>query len=172
MAVRPLKIYPDPVLRQKCKPVEEVDDEVRSLLDDLVQSMYAHRGIGLAAPQIGEPVRVAVVDVGQQEGEPDVIELVNPEIVERSDETAEYEEGCLSLPEEYETVIRPARVTVRALDREGKSIEIEADGLLATALQHEIDHLDGRLFIDYLSRLKRSLIDKRLRKRRAERAAG
>lgn len=164
MAVRELRIYPDPVLRQICREVEEFDAALGRFLDDLAESMYAHRGVGLAAPQVGETIRVAVVDVGQQEDAPVLIELVNPEVVEASEELSEYEEGCLSFPGEAELVTRPARVTVRSLDREGNPFEIKAEGLLATALQHEIDHLSGVVFIDHLSRLKRNLIERRMKK--------
>ncbi len=165
MAIRDLRLYPDPILRQRCRKVEAFDQELHSFLDDLAESMYVHRGVGLAAPQVGETLRVAVVDVGQQEDAPLLIELVNPEVVEASEELGEYEEGCLSFPGEAELVTRPARVTVRSLDREGKPFEIKAEGLLATALQHEIDHLDGIVFIDHISRLKRNLIERRMKKK-------
>jgi peptide deformylase len=165
MAVRPLKIYPDPALRQPCEKVEVFDSDLGNLLDDLAQSMYAHKGLGLAAPQIGISARVAVVDVDQREGQPRLIELVNPVIIESCKEGYEYEEGCLSFPEESELVTRPARVTVRAMDRHGQSFEVTGSELLATAIQHEIDHLDGVLFIDHISRLKRSLVDRRMKKR-------
>ncbi len=165
MAVRDLRVFPDPVLRQQCAEVDEIDETVLGLLDDLAQSMYAHKGVGLAAPQIGEAVRVITVDVDQREGEPKLIEMINPEIVEFSEEKSDYEEGCLSFPGEAEKVVRPARVTVRAMARDGKSVEVMAEGLLATALQHEIDHLDGVLLIDHISRLKRAMINKRMKKR-------
>jgi len=168
VAVQPLRIYPDEILRQVCEPVARVDDSVQQLLDDLGESMYAHQGVGLAAPQIGVSRRAVVVDVAPRDEESQLIELVNPRVVEFSEETIDFEEGCLSLPDEAEMVTRPGRVVVEALDRRGKPFTVEAEGLLAVALQHEIDHLDGRLFIDYLSRLKRSLIDRRLRKRQAQ----
>lgn len=171
MAVRALKFYPDPVLRRGCEDVESFDEDLAGLLDDLAQSMYAHKGVGLAAPQIGVLKRVVVVDVGQREGDPQLMELVNPEIVEESDDQAEYEEGCLSFPGEAELVSRPARVIVRALDRHGKSFDITGSELLATALQHEIDHLEGVLFIDHISRLKRSLVNRRMKKRAREEAS-
>ena len=171
MPVRELRIYPDPVLRQRCLPVEAFDEELGRFLDDLAESMYAHRGVGLAAPQIGETIRVAVVDVAQREEPPVLIELVNPEIVDTSGEVCEYEEGCLSFPGEAELVSRPARVTVRTRDREGNQYEIVADGLLATALQHEIDHLDGIVFIDHISRLKRNLVERRMKKKAQEAAS-
>lgn len=163
--VRDLKIYPDPVLRETCRPVETFDRNLQAFVDDLAESMYFHKGVGLAAPQVGEVMRVAVVDVDQQDGNPRLIELINPEIVGLSEEIGEFEEGCLSFPDEAELVRRPARVTIQAFDREGASFELTADGLLATALQHEIDHLGGTLFIDHVSRLRRSLIDRRMKKR-------
>jgi peptide deformylase len=168
MAVKDLKIYPDPVLRQRCQEVEAFDQDLARFIDDLAESMYAHRGVGLAAPQVGELLRVAVVDVAQQEDDPVLFELVNPEIVAASEELSDYEEGCLSFPGEAEMVTRPSRVTVRARDRRGQPFEIEAEGLLATALQHEIDHLDGVVFIDHISRLKRSLVERRMKKKAQE----
>jgi len=168
MTVRDLSVFPDPVLRLQCAEVDQIDEVVLCLLDDLAQSMYAHKGVGLAAPQIGETVRVITVDVDQREGEPKLVEMINPEIVVFSEEKSDYEEGCLSFPGEAEKVVRPARVTVRAMARDGKSFEVEAEGLLATALQHEIDHLDGVLLIDHISRLKRAMINKRMKKRARE----
>jgi peptide deformylase len=168
MAVRELRFYPDSVLRKRCQEVEAFDQELAAFIDDLAESMYTHRGVGLAAPQVGELIRVAVVDVAQQEDNPVLFELVNPEIIEASEETSDYEEGCLSFPGEAELVTRPARVTVRARDRQGNSFEIKAEGLLATALQHEIDHLDGVVFIDHISRLKRNLVERRMKKRAQE----
>jgi peptide deformylase len=131
MAIRDLRFYPDPILRQHCRKVEVFDQELQDFLDDLAESMYAHRGVGLAAPQVGDTRRAAVVDVGQQEDAPVLVELVNPQVVESSEELSEYEEGCLSFPGEAELVTRPARVTVRALDRKGNPFEIKAEGLLA-----------------------------------------
>jgi peptide deformylase len=165
MAVRKLHIYPDPVLRRQCMPVEHFDSELSGLIDDLAETMYAHEGVGLAASQIGENLRVIVVDVAQKEGTPHLIELVNPEVVARSEEQSEREEGCLSFPEEMAEVRRPSQVTVKACDRIGSSFEITGQDLLAVALQHEIDHLDGILFVDYISRLKRSLVARRMKKR-------
>jgi len=170
MAIRDIVFYPDPILRETCQTVEEIDEETLALLDDLGASMYAHKGVGLAAPQIGSTARAVVVDVEQREGTPRLVELVNPELVEVSEELSEFEEGCLSFPGESELVTRPARVVVRALGRDGEQLEIEADGILATALQHELDHLEGTLFIDHISRLKRSMIERRMKKR-ARRAA-
>lgn len=169
--------YPDPRLREKARPVAQVDERVRRLADDMLETMYAAPGIGLAATQVGVPLRVVVIDISEDHSQPLV--LINPEIVAREGEE-EMEEGCLSVPGIYERVRRAARVRVRALDREGRPFEREADGLLAVCIQHEIDHLDGKLFVDYLSELKRSRIRKRLEKqkrlgldppRRSERAA-
>ena len=171
MALRDLVVYPDPVLRERCEAIAQIDDELIGLLDDLAETMYANKGIGLAAPQIGQALRAVVVDVEQRDGTPKLIELVNPEISEPSAGLSEFEEGCLSFPGEAEKVIRPAEVTVRALDRSGKPIELRASSLLATVVQHEIDHLDGILFIDHVSRLKRSLIDRRMKKRARTSAA-
>jgi peptide deformylase len=165
MAVREMKIYPEPVLRERCSEIEKFGADLACLMDDLAESMYFHKGVGLAAPQIGEPMRAVVVDVAPRDGEPALIEMINPEVVSRSRNQNEYEEGCLSFPGEAQLVIRPAEVVVRAQDRQGRSFEIEADGLLATALQHEIDHLDGILFIDHISRLRRSLVERRMKKR-------
>jgi len=165
MAVRELSIYPDPVLRERCLEISEFDADLHRLLDDLAESMYSHKGVGLAAPQIGEPLRALTVDVGQRDEKYNLIELVNPEIVRASEQKSDYEEGCLSFPGEAQLVVRPSEVTVRAQDRRGRPVEIEAEGLLATALQHEIDHLDGVLFIDHISRLRRSLVERRMKKR-------
>ncbi len=165
MALRDLIIYPDPLLRERCRTIEDVDGEVIQLLDDLAESMYANKGIGLAAPQIGATLRAVVVDIEQRDGTPRLVEFVNPEVIESSTELSEFEEGCLSFPGEAEKVVRPAEVTLRALDRGGKPVEVKVNGLLATAIQHEIDHLDGVLFIDHVSRLKRSLIDRRMKKK-------
>jgi peptide deformylase len=165
MAVRRLHYYPDPVLRNTCIPVENFDGKLSGLIEDLAESMYAHEGVGLAAPQIGESLRVIVVDVAQKEGTLHLIELVNPEVVALSEEQSEHDEGCLSFPEELAEVRRPSQVTVKAFDRTGGSFEITGQGLLAVALQHEIDHLDGILFVDHISRLKRSLVTRRMKKR-------
>jgi peptide deformylase len=165
MAVREIVMYPNPGLRQTTRAVLEFDLHLARLLDDLAESMYFHKGVGLAAPQIGSDLRVAVVDVDQRQGAPRLIELVNPTVVSVSEERTEFEEGCLSFPGESELVVRPSRATVRALDRNGQPFELSAGELLGRALQHEIDHLDGVVFIDSLSRLKRSLIERRMKKR-------
>jgi len=167
MALRPILTLPDPRLRLKCAPVAVVDDKVRALMDDMFETMYDAPGIGLAASQIGVLQRVMVVDIAKRQDESasaNPMCFVNPEIVWASEELSVYEEGCLSIPEFYEEVERPAKVQVKYLDREGKACEIEADGLLATCLQHEIDHLNGVLFIDHISRLKRERIVKKFSK--------
>jgi peptide deformylase len=161
MAIRPIISLPDPRLRQKSEPVVRVDDDVRRLMDDMLETMYDAPGVGLAAIQIGVPKRVVVIDTAKDGEEPRPLFLANPEILWSSEETRIYQEGCLSIPDFLEDVERPARVRARFLDRNGESQEIEADGLLATALQHESDHLNGVLFIDYLSRLKRARVIKK-----------
>ena len=161
MAIRPIISLPDPRLRQKSEPVASVDDDVRRLMDDMLETMYDAPGVGLAAIQVGVPKRVAVIDTAKDGEEKRPLFLVNPEIVWSSDETRVYQEGCLSIPDFMDDVERPERVRARFLDRNGEAQEIEADGLLATALQHEIDHLNGILFIDYLSRLKRERVIKK-----------
>jgi peptide deformylase len=158
---------PDRKLRLPSRPLERVDDHVRRFLDSMLETMYAAPGIGLAAVQVGEPRRLITIDLAErkEEGaEPEPMFLINPEILWSSDERATLEEGCLSIPEYYAEVERPARVRVAYVDREGKAQEIEAEGLLATVLQHEIDHLEGRLFIDYLSKLKRDMVIKKFAK--------
>lgn len=161
MAVRPILHYPDPRLRRQALPVAQVDDTVRRLVDDLAETMYAAPGIGLAAIQVNEPRRVIVIDLSEERNQLRV--FINPEIVAR-DGAQTLEEGCLSVPGIYEEVTRPNRVRVRALDRDGQPFELEAEGMLATCIQHEIDHLDGKVFVDYLSRLKQSRIRKKLEK--------
>lgn len=166
MAILPIKIAPDPVLKAKAQLVAEVNDEVRQLLDDMLDTMYNAHGIGLAANQVGVLKRVIVVDVehnnDHEPGKP--IKLVNPEIIKVSDELFTYQEGCLSFPQQYADVDRPKVITVRYLDENGKQQELEADGLLATCIQHEIDHIDGINFVDHISRLKREMIIKKLQK--------
>jgi peptide deformylase len=155
VSLREVRLLGDPVLRTDCEPVKEIDADVRQLIDDLVETMYAADGIGLAAPQVGVPLRVFVYDVRDDDVPPGV--LVNPEIVERTGVVKE-EEGCLSIPGLSELVERAARVVVRGLDADGEPVQVEADGLLSRCLQHEKDHLDGVLFIDRLSPLKRKLL--------------
>lgn len=164
MAVRPIIILPDSKLRQASAPVVSVDKEVRVLLDDMLETMYDAPGIGLAAVQIGVMQRVIVVDPAKEDAPKQPICLVNPEIVWSSDETGPYEEGCLSIPDYYEEVMRPERIRVRFLDRDGKAQEVEADGLLARVIQHEIDHLNGVLFVDHISRLKRDRVVRKFEK--------
>ncbi|KAA0681838.1 peptide deformylase [Roseomonas genomospecies 6] len=164
MAVLDILVAPHPVLKQKAKPVEKVDARIAKLMDDMVETMYAAKGIGLAAPQIGVLERVIVVDVHEKDEEPNPIRLANPEIVWKSDDTSVCEEGCLSVPDQYAEVTRPAAVRVRYLDENNETREIEADGMLATCIQHEIDHLNGVLFVDYLSMLKRNMILRKVQK--------
>lgn len=167
MALLDIIEYPDEYLRVVAKPVTEVDDAVRRLVDDMFETMYDAPGIGLAATQVGCGQRVAVIDISETKDQP--LTLINPEILER-DGVEEMEEGCLSLPGIYDLVQRAERVKVRALNREGETFELEADGLLAVCIQHEVDHLDGKLFIDYLSPLKRQRAIKRLQKQRKRNA--
>jgi len=156
---------PDPVLRQKSAPVEAITDDTRRFMDRLLQTMYDAPGIGLAAIQVGEPRRIVTIDVAREEEPRTPLFLVNPEIVWSSeDERSTYEEGCLSIPDYYAEVERPAKVRVRYVDYDGKVQEQDAEGLLATCIQHEIDHLNGVLFIDYLSKLKRDLVVKKFTK--------
>jgi peptide deformylase len=164
MPIRPIITAPDPHLKVKARPVEKVDDDIRRLMDDMLSTMYAAPGIGLAAPQVGEAVRVIVLDVAGRDEDPRPMRLANPEIVWASDEVVSCEEGCLSLPDHYAEVERPERVRVRYLDYEGEIREIEADGTLATCLQHEMDHLEGTLFVDHISALKRGIILRKLKK--------
>ena len=164
MAVRPILILPDPALMSRSKPVAKVTDAVRALADDMLATMYDAPGIGLAAIQVGVAQRVVVIDLARKEDTPSPMVLVNPRILAASEEGSVYEEGCLSIPDYYEEVERPARVTVGFLDRDGAEATIEADGLLAVCLQHEIDHLDGVLFIDHISRLKRERVRRRFAK--------
>jgi peptide deformylase len=164
MSIKPLIILPDPILRLVSKPIERIDEPVRKLAADMLDTMYDAPGIGLAAIQVGEPLRMLVIDLAKED-EPKAPQVfINPEIVERSDERSVYEEGCLSIPDYYAEVERPAAVRVNYLDLEGNAREAVADGLLATCLQHEIDHLDGVLFIDHISRLKRDIVVRKFRK--------
>jgi peptide deformylase len=164
MAIRPILIAPDPRLKAVSAPVEKVDAEIRKLAEDMADSMYAAEGIGLAAVQIGVAKRVIVMDLEQKDGKKDWRAFINPRITWASEEMATFEEGCLSVPEIWDDVERPARIRCEYLDLDGKKIEIEADGMFATCLQHEMDHLQGVLFIDHFSRLKRSMALKKLTK--------
>ena len=168
MATLPILTAPDPRLKKKSLPVASVDPEVRQLMDDMLETMYAAPGIGLAAPQVGALKRVVVLDIDREETKTGPLFMANPEIVEASDEDVIYEEGCLSVPDHYSDVARPASVRVRYLDRDDKQQELACEGLLATCVQHEIDHLDGILFIDHISSLKRNMILRKLLKARKE----
>src|SRR5437868_9790351 len=164
MAVREILTVPNPMLKQVSTPVEGVDDALRALMDDMLETMYAAPGIGLAAIQIGVPKRVIVMDISRQEDPPAPRYFVNPEILWASEETAPYEEGCLSVPEIYDEVERPAQVKLRYMNYAGETVEEDAEGLFAVCIQHEMDHLDGVLFIDHLSRLKREQAIKKVKK--------
>lgn len=172
MTVRPILTAPDPRLQAVSTDVEVVDGEIRALIDDMTDSMYAADGIGLAAIQIGVAKRVLVIDLDQKDGKKNPRAFINPKITWASDEMAVFEEGCLSVPEIWDDVERPARIKAEYLDRDGKLQTLEADGLLATCLQHEMDHLNGVLFIDHLSRLKKSMAIKKLTKAKKLAAAG
>ncbi|MDI1301627.1 MAG: peptide deformylase [bacterium] len=160
--ILPILEFPDPRLRTKAKPVSLVDDGIRTLINDMLETMYDAQGIGLAATQVDQHIRLLVLDVSEEKNQPLV--FINPEMVPLTEERAPYDEGCLSVPGFYETVERPARIRTKALDRDGHVFEIETDGLLAVCLQHEMDHLNGKLFVDYLSALKRERIKKKLEK--------
>jgi len=164
MAIMPIIIAPDPRLKVKCEPVEEVTPELVKLMDDMLDTMYAAPGIGLAAPQVGVTKRILVADVCKEDDKREPRRLINPEIVWASEELFEYEEGCLSLPEQYSEVERPKQVRIKYLDEHGQEQEIEAEGLLAVCLQHEMDHLEGILFVDHISSLKRNVILRKLKK--------
>ncbi len=172
MAIRPILIIPDPKLRLVSEPVGKAAADLRSLVDDMFETMYEAPGIGLAAIQIGVPRRVVTIDVARKDEPKQPMALIDPEILWASEETSVYEEGCLSIPDYYEEVERPARVAVRFRDLEGAVREVEAEGILATCLQHEIDHLDGRLFIDHISRLKRDRVVKKFTKQAKREQAG
>ena len=167
--VRDIVIWPDPILKQVAAPVDRVDDEIRRILDDMAETMYAADGVGLAAPQIAVSKRLVVIDTSPRQPEQQLIRLVNPVVVAAEGKTI-YSEGCLSIPGESEEVERAAKVRVRALGYDGKEFEIEGEELLAIALQHEIDHLDGTMFVDHLSSLKREFIRKRMKKLKEQRA--
>ncbi len=172
MALLPILTAPDPILETVSTPVDAVTDEVRQQLDDMLETMYAAPGIGLAAIQVGIPKRMLVIDVSREGEEKQPLFIVNPEITWVSDDDQLYEEGCLSLPEQYAEIERPAEVKVSYLDRNGDRQELHADGLLAVCLQHEMDHLDGVLFVDHLSALKRNMILRKLLKQKRLAAAG
>ncbi len=162
MALLPILHYPDPRLYKTAAPVAQVDDRIRKLVRDMAETMYAAPGIGLAATQVDVHERVIVIDISEEGN--DLLVLINPEIIESSDDRQVYEEGCLSVPDVYDEVERALTIRVRALDQQGEPFEFEADGLLAVCVQHEIDHLNGKVFVEYLSRLKQDRIRTRLRK--------
>jgi len=164
MAKLPIVTLPDPVLRKLSTPVERIDDDMRKLADDMLETMYAAPGVGLAAVQIGVPLRLVVLDVAGEDEQPSPLVLFNPEIVALGEETRVHEEGCLSIPDFRLDIERPATLKLRYLDRAGRPREIDADGLLATAIQHEVNHLDGKLIIDFLSPLKRDMVVRKFKK--------
>ena len=168
MALLPILEFPDPRLRTKAVAVDRVDDSIRTLIDDMFATMYAAPGIGLAATQVNVHKRVLVIDISESRNEP--LALINPQIVTKEG-VEETEEGCLSVPGIYDKVTRAEKIRVRALNRDGKQVEFDAEGLLAVCIQHEMDHLDGKLFVDYLSELKRTRIRKKLEKERKEQPA-
>jgi peptide deformylase len=170
MALLPILTAPDPRLKLKAKAVEVVDDATRRLMDDMLETMYAAPGIGLAAPQVGALRRILVVDVSREDEPRQPLRLANPEILWASDELATYNEGCLSLPEHYADVERPAKIRLRYLDYQNEIRVMEAEGLLATCIQHEMDHLEGVLFVDHISALKRNIILRKLAKAKRQKA--
>ncbi|WP_095595129.1 peptide deformylase [Actibacterium pelagium] len=169
--IRPILIHPDPRLKKVCDPVDDLSDELRTLADDMLETMYDAPGVGLAAPQIGKLHRLIVLDCVKEEGEePRPLIMFNPEVIASSDETNVYEEGCLSIPDQYAEVTRPKVVDVSWIDRDGNQQQETFDGLWATCVQHEIDHLNGKLFIDYLKPLKRQMITRKMQKLKREMA--
>ena len=166
MSIRKILTEPDPFLRQKSKKIDKVDDSTRSLMDDMLETMYDAPGIGLAAIQIGVPKRVIVIDLSRDGEKKNPMYFVNPEIISSSDKDATYEEGCLSVPNQFAEIDRPDKCHVKFLDYNGKEKTIKVEGLLATCIQHEMDHLEGVLFIDYLSKLKKNMIIKKLSKQK------
>ena len=168
MSKRKIIIEPDPILRQKSEKLEKVDDELRKLMDDMLETMYSAPGIGLAAVQIGILKRLVVIDITKDDQKKNPIFLINPKIISKSKNTSIYEEGCLSLPGHFAEIERPSECQIDYLDYNGKEKKLKASGLLATCIQHEIDHLNGILFIDYLSKLKKDMIIKKLKKYKKE----
>ncbi|CBI75766.1 polypeptide deformylase [Bartonella clarridgeiae 73] len=165
MPIKPLVILPDPILREVSKPVEHIDSIIQKLADDMLETMYNAQGIGLAAVQVGVPLRMLVLDISSKDAPKNPLVVINPEILWISNERNIYREGCLSIPEYYAEVERPKYLRICYRDREGKQAEIEADDLLATCLQHEIDHLNGCLFIDHISKIKRDMVIRKFKKR-------
>lgn len=170
MAILPIVVAPDPILRGKSSPVERVDDSLRKLMDDLLQTMYEAPGVGLSAIQVAVPKRVIVIDAARDDEPPSPLYLVNPELIWVSETLITYEEGCLSLPEHYADVDRPAEIELAYLDYHGAARTLRADGLLATCVQHEMDHLEGLLFVDHISALKRNMILRKLKKAKRQSA--
>lgn len=168
MAILEIIEFPDPRLRTTAKVVKEVNESIQNLVKDMLETMYEAPGVGLAATQVNVHKRVMVIDVSEERDQPQV--FINPQVEVLADETGEYEEGCLSVPGFYETVIRPLKIRVKALDAEGKAFKLEPEGLLAVCIQHELDHLEGKLFVDYLSPLKRQRIRKKLEKQHRQNA--
>lgn len=164
MAILPIVTVPDPLLKKISKPVTKVDDKLRAFMDDMLETMYAAPGIGLAAVQVGKLWRILVIDIAPDGEEPNPMYFVNPEIIWTSDDIAIYNEGCLSIPEQYADIERPAECKVRYMDYNGEEQEIHATGLLATCVQHEMDHLNGIVFIDYLSKIKRGIYVRKVKK--------
>jgi peptide deformylase len=169
MSLRQILIHPDPHLKKVCKPVDEIDEAIHALADDMLETMYDAPGIGLAAPQVGHLVRLFVMDCSAKDEDPEPMVLINPEVTWVSEETSEHDEGCLSVPEVYEMVTRPRAVKVRFIDLDGVERREEFEALMSTCAQHEIDHLNGKLFIDYLSSLKRRMITQKMKKLKKER---
>tara|TARA_B100001093_G_C26846041_1_gene1022829 strand:- start:2410 stop:2931 length:522 start_codon:yes stop_codon:yes gene_type:complete len=165
---RKILIEPDPILRKKCAPLEKVDDDIRKLMKDMLETMYDAPGIGLAAVQIGILKRLVVLDVSKDENKKDPLFLINPEIISKSENSSVYEEGCLSLPGQFAEIERPAECFLKYIDLNGKEKKLKANGLLSTCIQHEVDHLNGILFIDYLSKLKKDMIIKKLVKQKKD----
>ena len=168
MSQRKILIEPDPILRKKSEILEKVDDELRKLLDEMLETMYSAPGIGLAAVQVGILKRLIVIDISKEKEKKNPLFLINPEIISKSERTSTYEEGCLSLPGYFAEIERPSECHIKYIDYEGKKKEIKASGLLSTCIQHEVDHLNGILFIDYLSKLKKDMIIKKLAKHKKE----
>ena len=166
MTVQKILTEPDPILRKKSSPIANVDDDLRKILKNMLETMYKAPGIGLAAIQVGILKRAVVIDVSKEDEKKNPLFLINPEIIYKSNETSIYEEGCLSLPGQYAEIERPSKCQVKYIDFDGKARELKAEGLLSTCIQHEIDHLDGVLFIDYLSKLKKTMIIKKLIKQK------
>lgn len=164
MAIIPILTVPDPILKKKSKLVKKVDDKLRAFMDDMLESMYDAPGVGLAAVQVGKLLRILVIDIAPDDEDPNPQYFINPEITWTSEDMATYNEGCLSVPEQYADIERPAECTVTFIDYDGETREINATGLLATCIQHEMDHLDGVVFIDYLSKIKRSMYVRKVKK--------